>query len=85
MHLNIEGLDEYVEQVVEAKVAAALDSRADVDGWFTADEAADYLKVARSTIHDLVSAGRLPRHGEKGFRLRFRRADLDAYVGGRGR
>jgi excisionase family DNA binding protein len=83
LNLKIEGLEAHIKQVVEEAVDAALSTRAD-DPWLTSDEAAAYLKIARSTLHDLVSEGRLPRVGGRKTRLMFRRSDLDAYIASRG-
>lgn len=77
MELRIDGLEELLRRVVREELAAAR------DGWFTAKQAAEYLGVSVGRLHNLVSEGRLPRHGEKGTGLRFRRVDLDAYVEGR--
>jgi excisionase family DNA binding protein len=82
MRVSIEGLHEYVEQVVAAAVEQAL-GRALDDPWFDSKQAAEYLGVKVGTIHDLVSAGRLPRHGERKAKLRFRRSELDAHMEGR--
>ncbi len=79
MQVKIEGLEAHVEAVVEAAVERALAQRAD-DPWFTSTEAAAYLGLAVATIHDLVNDGKLPRHGERKTRLRFRRSELDAYA-----
>lgn len=79
MHVHVEGLEDHIEQVVEEKLAAALAAK-EADPWLTSPEAADYLGIAVSTLHDLVCDGRLPRHGPRGHRLRFRRSDLDAYA-----
>lgn len=76
MQLNFEGLDEHIARVVEEKLADALGAR-DAKVWYTAPEAAEYLGLAVATIHDYVNDGKLPRHGEKGTRLRFTRDDLD--------
>src|SRR6266571_1421750 len=80
--ITIEGLEELVERIVDEKVRAALPER-EPNRWLTSQEAAEYLGLAVATIHDLVNDGRLPRHGEKRHRLRFRREDLDAYAEGR--
>jgi excisionase family DNA binding protein len=72
--VRIEGLEELVRQVVREELAAHR------EGWLDSQAAADYLGVSRGQLHNLVSAGRLPRYGERGRRLRFRRADLDAYI-----
>jgi excisionase family DNA binding protein len=80
MQVRVEGLEDHIERIVTEKVAAALSGHAAADPWVTAPEAADYLGIAVSTLHDLVCDGRLPRHGAKGHRLRFRREDLDAYA-----
>jgi excisionase family DNA binding protein len=80
---TIEGLDAYIEQVISEKVAAAL-AQAEPDPWLDSKQAAAHLGVTVRRIHDLVHEGQLPRHGDKGFRLRFRRSELDAYVESRG-
>jgi excisionase family DNA binding protein len=77
--ITLTGLEAVIERVVEEKLDAALAKR-EPERWLTADEAAEHLGIARSTLHDLVCDGRLPRHGPKGSRLRFRREDLDAYA-----
>jgi excisionase family DNA binding protein len=74
--LDLPGFREAVAHVVS-------DSGNADDGWLDSAQAADYLDVSRARLHNLVSAGRLPRHGPKGHALRFRRAELDAYVEGR--
>jgi len=84
MHVHIEELEAHVEAVVEAAVERALAHRAN-DLWLTSAESAEYLGLAVSTIHDLVNDGKLPRHGGRKTRLRFRRSELDAYAEGRGR
>lgn len=76
--LTLLGLEDLVERLVDDKVRIALVDKA--ESWLTSDEAAKYLGIARSTLHGLVCDGLLPRHGEKGHRLRFRREDLDAYA-----
>lgn len=73
--IALDGLEALIESIVDAKLGA-LTHR---DEWCTAEEAADYLGVSVGQVHNLVSAGRLPRNGEKGTRLRFRRSELDAY------
>jgi excisionase family DNA binding protein len=67
----------------EAVQAIISEGRPANDRWLDSEEAADYLGVSRQRIHNLVSQGSLPRHGAKGYGLRFRRADLDAYAEGR--
>jgi excisionase family DNA binding protein len=74
----LDGLEETVRALVQAEIAR-LKVEAE-ERWYGAAEAADYLCVSVQRIHDLVSEGRLPRYGEKGQSLRFRRADLDASV-----
>jgi excisionase family DNA binding protein len=72
--LQVPGFREAVEQVLaEAGTPAN-------DGWLGSTEAAAYLGVSRDRIFNLVSQGKLPRHGAKGHKLLFRRADLDAYA-----
>ena len=79
--VRIEGLEDHIERVVEEKLSARVEH--EPERWLTSDEAAEYLGVAVSTIHDLTSRGTLPRHGAKGMKLRFKKADLDAYAEGR--
>jgi excisionase family DNA binding protein len=81
--VSLGGLDDFIERVVEEKVEAALAARAD-DPWLNSDEAASYLRIARSTLHDLVSECKLPRVGGRKTRLVFRRSTLDAYLASRG-
>lgn len=83
MHVRIEGLEDHIRVVVREEVAAVLAGTAD-DPWLNSDEAAVYMKVARSTVHDLVSAGKLPRVGGRKTKLMFRRSVLDAYLASRG-
>ncbi len=82
--IKIGGLEAHIRSVVEEVVGDALAAHAD-DPWLTSDEAAKYLKIARSTLHDLVSEGRLPRLGGRKTKIMLRRSDLDAYIASRGR
>lgn len=77
--IALDGLEDLVERVVEEKVAAALDGQVAEDPWYDSGAAAEYLGVSRQRIHDLTHEGLLPRIGEKGERLFFRRSTLDAY------
>ena len=85
--INLDGLDlgDYIEAVVEQKVAEAVGALGSRDCWLKSQEAAAYLGISVGHLHNLVSRGKLPRQGEKGHGLRFRRADLDAYLAGRRR
>ena len=74
MELRIDGFEDLLRRIVREELAR------DRDGWLTAKEAAEYLGVSPASIHNLVSAGRLPRHGDRGTALRFRRGELDAYA-----
>jgi excisionase family DNA binding protein len=76
--VRLDGLEAVIEQKVDEALARAR-ARED-DPWFTSAEAASYLGVAVATIHDLVNDKKLPRHGERKTRLRFRRSELDAYA-----
>ncbi len=82
--IKIGGLEDHIRTVVEEVVDSALAARAD-DPWLNSNEAAAYLRIARSTLHDLVSEGKLPREGGRKTRLVFRRSTLDAYLASRGR
>lgn len=76
-------LEERVRAIAREEVAAALDGFDPVPReWFTSPQAAEYLGVSRGTVHNLVSSGRLARRGDRGHRLVFARADLDAFMAG---
>jgi excisionase family DNA binding protein len=77
VQIHIDGLEDLLRRVVSEELAR------DRDGWLDAAAAAEYLSVTRATLHNAVSAGRLPRHGSKGTALRFRRSELDDYAEGR--
>jgi excisionase family DNA binding protein len=48
--------------------------------YLTAEEAAQYLRLAVGTIHNLSCQGRLRVAGRAGNRLRFLERDLDRYL-----
>jgi excisionase family DNA binding protein len=77
MEIHIDGFEETVRRVVREELARAR------EGWLNGQEAAEYLGISRASLHNLVSSGRLARHGEKGTALRFRPSDLDAYAAAR--
>jgi excisionase family DNA binding protein len=77
VQIHIDGLEDLLRRVVREEITR------DRDGWLDAAAAAEYLSVTRATLHNAVSAGRLPRHGSKGTALRFRRSELDDYAEGR--
>lgn len=83
LRIETSGLEAFIEQKVREVVTEALGSKPEEDPWFNSAAAADYLGVSRQRIHDLVCSGDLPRVGEKGSRLFFRRSTLDAYREGR--
>jgi excisionase family DNA binding protein len=74
VEIHIDGFEETLRRVVREELARAR------GGWLTSEEAAEYLGVSRASLHNLVSAGRLPRHGARGTALRFKPSDLDAYA-----
>lgn len=78
INLSLDGLEETVRALVQAELARR-EHEAE-ERWYNPSEAAEYLRVSVQRIHDLVSDGRLPRYGGKGYALRFRRHDLDHYV-----
>jgi excisionase family DNA binding protein len=47
---------------------------------FTAGEATEYLGIARSTLYNLVCAGKITCYKPSGKLLYFRRKDLDAFA-----
>jgi excisionase family DNA binding protein len=75
LSIEIDGLEDLLRRVVREELQAHHGTT-----WLTSRQAADYLSTTVSTVHNLVSRGRLPRHGESGTGLRFTRADLDRYV-----
>jgi excisionase family DNA binding protein len=77
LEIHIDGLEDLLRRVVREELAAQ------ADGWLGSREAAKYLGISVGRLHNLVSSGDLPRRGEKGTGLRFRRADLDTYAEGR--
>src|SRR4029453_7515464 len=50
--------------------------------WPTLGQAAEYLGVAQSTVRKWSDSGRLPAFYTPGRHRRFRREDLDAFLGG---
>jgi Helix-turn-helix domain len=81
--VNIAGLEPLVSQLVNERIRQALDGQTTEDPWYDSAAAAQYLGVTRQRIHDLSSQGLLPRVGEKGQRLYYKRSTLDAYREGR--
>ena len=79
LQVQVQGLEAFIEQKVREVVAETLGSKPEEDPWLNSDAAAEYLGVSRQRIHDLVCLGALPRVGEKGERLFFRRSTLDSY------
>lgn len=77
--LTLDGLEDLVARAVEQKIAEVLAQQSAEDPWYDSGAAAEYLGVSRQRIHDLTHQGLLPRIGEKGERLFFRRSTLDAY------
>src|SRR3712207_1195902 len=56
-------------------------AEATVPDWLTLGEAAKYLGVAQSTIRKWSDSGRLPAFYTPGGHRRFRRGDLDSFLG----
>ena len=79
LKIDTTALEAFIEQRVRAAVAEELGTRPEEDPWMDSTAAAEYLGVKQQRIHDLVCSGDLPRIGEKGERLYFRRSTLDAY------
>jgi excisionase family DNA binding protein len=78
-------IEQWVREVAREEIALALAEarQPDDDPWLTSDQAAARLGVAVATIYDYVNSGKLPRHGERRSRLRWRRSELDAFAAGR--
>jgi excisionase family DNA binding protein len=47
----------------------------------TVDEAADFLRIGRNTLYDLIGRGQIP-HRRLGKQIRLSRAALVAWLGG---
>lgn len=60
-------LEDIIRRIVREELAGSTG-----DPWMDAEEAGDFLGCATQRVYALVHAGKLPRHGEKGTRLRFR-------------
>jgi len=82
--IKIGGLEDHIRAVAREEVAAALAVQ-EADPWLDSKAAAEYLGLARSTVHDLVCSGALPRHGGRKTKIMLRRSELDAYLDARGR
>jgi predicted DNA-binding transcriptional regulator AlpA len=66
VEVHIEGLEDLVREVVREEIAAS--RAAEQEGeWLDSRQAAAYAGLSVSTIHNLVSKGKLPRCGEKGY------------------
>ncbi|MGQ9496266.1 MAG: helix-turn-helix domain-containing protein [Thermoanaerobaculaceae bacterium] len=50
--------------------------------WLTVVEAAQYLKMGRSTVYKLAQEGKLPTH-KVGNQWRFDREEIDQWMNGR--
>lgn len=69
-------------KIVSDAVAAAIRNHAPAvehDRWMTAEEAAEFLRVNRSTVYELTRAGKLP-HRKIGKVVRYVRRELDDYL-----
>lgn len=55
------------------------DDQTSADSLLTLPEAADYLRLAKQTIYNLVNRGEIP-YLKAGRQLRFRKSDLDAWL-----
>lgn len=54
-----------------------------MDGWLTAREVAEYLKIAHRTVLDWAKSGKIPAHrlsGTQRCTWRFRAAELDGIL-----
>jgi excisionase family DNA binding protein len=67
----------------EERISAARDRQAGGGPeWLTLGQAAEYLGVAQSTVRKWSDSGRLPAFYTPGRHRRFRREDLDSFLGG---
>jgi excisionase family DNA binding protein len=64
--------------LLAARTAELLEERRD-DGFFDAQEAADYLGLSRKAVYSLVERNRVPYHRPAG-RLLFDRRELRAWA-----
>jgi excisionase family DNA binding protein len=58
-------------------------SSAVTENWFTRREAASYLKLGESTLAKAFMSGDSPPAAKVGRSVRYRRADLDAWMAAR--
>lgn len=54
-----------------------------VPQWFTTAEAADYLRLAESSLRTFRSIGKGPRYCKVGRYVRYRRDQLDDFMNGK--
>jgi excisionase family DNA binding protein len=75
-------LVEAIEELVDERVAAALEPATDGSGspWLDVDQAAEYLRVSTRTVERRVAGGRV-RSTTIGRRRLFHRDDLDELAG----
>lgn len=78
--LRFEIPDELVDAIAD-RVADRLERPA--EGWLDVDQAADYICAPKSRIYDWIAQERV-EHRRDGRRVLFRRAWLDAALGGTG-
>ena len=76
MQVNIEGLEGHIEEAVRRVLA----ERVEGDPWLDTKRSAAYLGISEGTLRNLVSSGKLKRHGTKGTKLRWRRSELDVFA-----
>ena len=78
-------LSEWIERLVDAKVAAAVAGQVQATGptskYLTVVEAADLMRAPKQRVYDLLYDGRLTPHGTKGARLLLN-AEVEAYLRG---
>jgi excisionase family DNA binding protein len=68
-----------LEQTLEKVVQRVVSEQA-ADTWLTVESASTYLNMSEDALRQLLRRGRIPSHriGER--RIRFSRAELDAWI-----
>lgn len=68
-----------VAEQVKRSVASALSDKS-VRSVMTSAEASEYLRISEDTLRAWRSAGRGPKYSKLGSQVRYRRAELDAWL-----
>ena len=75
LQLSQDDLEQTLKRVLQQVVTSSA-----ADRWFTVEQAAEHLSMSEDALRQLLRRGRVPAHriGER--RIRFSRAELDAWI-----